>query len=144
MTEAELSVADAIAMLSADIEPAVGSEGCRAIDASFRVLASDLIATLDVPGFDNAAMDGYAVRAADCAGGVPLRVSGRALAGHPYDGTLAAGEAVRITTGAAIPAGADAVVIQEEVLVASDGIRCTSVTVAGRSCPTSRRAYASW
>lgn len=131
MTPAELTVPDAVALLSAGIEPATGTESCPVVDAIDRVLAADVIAALDAPGFDNAAMDGYAVRAADCIAGASMRVAGRALAGHPYDGALAAGAAVRITTGAAVPAGADTVVMQEDVLVAPDGITCTSLPSPG-------------
>jgi molybdopterin molybdotransferase len=70
---------------------------------------------MDKPGSDVSAMDGYAVRAADCAT-LParLRVIGTAPAGHPFAGTIGAGEAVRLFTGSVIPAGADAVVIQED------------------------------
>lgn len=125
MTSTDLSIAEAVATLSADIEPVNSVEVCRSIDAASRVLAADVIAALDVPGFDNAAMDGYALRVADCGVDVSLPVVGRALAGHPYDGELAAGAAVRITTGAAVPFGADTVVMQEDVLVVRDGIRAS-------------------
>lgn len=69
-----------------------------------RVAAEPVCAPVNVPGYDNSAMDGYAVRAADS--GAPLALVGQSLAGHPFRGRLQAGQCVRITTGAAIPAGA--------------------------------------
>src|SRR4029079_7056090 len=83
-------------------------------DAYRRTLAEPLAALLTQPPFDASAMDGYAVRAADVTR-LPamLALIGDAGGGHPFAGTVASGQAVRIFTGAPIPAGADAVVIQE-------------------------------
>ncbi|WP_269716086.1 molybdopterin molybdotransferase MoeA [Caulobacter sp. NIBR2454] len=81
--------------------------------AAGRVLAADVAAGRDQPPFDASAMDGWAVRNADLNGGA-LRIVGESAAGHGYPTTLQAGEAVRIFTGAPVPAGADRVVIQEE------------------------------
>jgi molybdopterin molybdotransferase len=77
--------------------------------------AADVLARVALPAFDNSAMDGYAVVAGDCAGGKSLRVIGEQPAGVDRRLRVAAGEAVRIFTGAPIPAGADAVVMQEDV-----------------------------
>jgi molybdopterin molybdotransferase len=77
-----------------------------------RVLARAVTAARDQPPFAASAMDGWAVRAADGAG--PRRILGESAAGHGYAGRVGPGEAVRIFTGAAVPAGADAVVIQED------------------------------
>jgi molybdopterin molybdotransferase len=83
------------------------------LDAALgRVLARDVLATRDQPPFAASAMDGWAVRAADGPG--RLRIIGESAAGHGFTGTLAPGEAVRIFTGAPVPAGTDAVVIQED------------------------------
>jgi molybdopterin molybdotransferase len=131
VTSDELTVPEAVAQLLADVQPAVEPETCRIVEAIDRVLATDIIATADVPAFDNAAMDGYAVRAADCIAGESLQLAGRALAGHPYAGALPARAAVRITTGAAVPAGADTVVMQEDVLGGSNLITCTSLPSLG-------------
>ena len=92
-----------------------GAERVALDAAAGRVLAEAVVAGEDVPGFDNSAMDGYAVRAADTAT-VPalLELAGESAAGHPWSGTVAAGQAVAISTGAALPAGADAVVRVEE------------------------------
>jgi molybdopterin molybdotransferase len=81
-------------------------------DALGRVLLREAVSTMTQPPFDAAAMDGYAVRSADLPG--PLRVVGEAAAGRPWTGSLAAGEALRIFTGAPVPAGADRVVMQED------------------------------
>lgn len=86
-----------------------------------RILAEDLRARIHVPGHDNSAMDGYAVRAADCSAGTALKIVGQALAGHPFPGVLHDGEAVRITTGAPMPQGADTVVMVEDT-IETDGI----------------------
>ncbi|MCK8783530.1 molybdopterin molybdotransferase MoeA [Roseomonas sp. NAR14] len=79
-----------------------------------RVLARPVVARLRQPPQDVSAMDGYAVRAADAVAGARLRVVGTAPAGHPFAGRIGPGEAVRLFTGAFVPAGADAVVIQED------------------------------
>ncbi|RYF81028.1 MAG: molybdopterin molybdenumtransferase MoeA [Comamonadaceae bacterium] len=94
--------------------PVLGAESVSTFDADGRVLAQDLVAALTVPPADNSAMDGYAVRAADCAApGAVLRVTQRIAAGT-VGAPLQPGEAARIFTGAPIPPGADAVVMQED------------------------------
>ena len=93
----------------------LGAESVDLLGAAERVLAEDLTAQLTQPPFDASAMDGYAVRAADVAH-VPaeLRLIGESNAGGPFAGTIVSGEAARIFTGASVPNGADAVVIQED------------------------------
>ena len=85
-------------------------------DAAGRILAAPLVAPGDVPPHDNAAVDGYAVRFADLAPERPttLPVTGRAAAGHPLGRVARGGEAIRIFTGAAMPEGADTVLMQED------------------------------
>ena len=83
-------------------------------EALGRVLAEEVRAPADVPAFDNSAMDGFAVRAADAAAGARLRVVGESRAGAPSPVGVGAGEACAISTGAAIPPGADAVVRVED------------------------------
>lgn len=95
--------------------------GLRA--AAGRVLAEDAVATRDQPPFVAAAMDGYAIAEADHRAGLRLNVIGEAAAGKGFSGVLVAGEAVRIFTGAPVPAGADRVVLQEDV--SRDGDRVT-------------------
>lgn len=85
------------------------------------VLREDLIASVSVPSVDNSAMDGYAMRLADLqAAAGSISVAGVSLAGHPFAGTVPRGCAVRIATGAAIPDGADCVIIQENVTANED------------------------
>ncbi len=85
------------------------------LDSLGRFSARDLFASRPLPAFDNSAMDGYAVQAASCRAGGRLRVIGEQPAGAERSLTLGAGEAIRIFTGAPLPAGADAVIMQEEV-----------------------------
>ena len=92
-----------------------------------RVLAEDVASAVDVPGFPRAMMDGFAVRAADTLGAapynrLPLCVMGEVFAGHTFDGVVAAGQAVRIMTGAPMPAGADAVIPVENVEIAGNTV----------------------
>lgn len=104
-------------------------------DAIGRVLADDLLAPMPLPPFDNSAMDGYALRSADLAGNGPwrLRVAGRVAAGDDAGaaGVVGPGEAYRIFTGAAVPAGADAVIMQEKVTREGDEIVLTAPVRAG-------------
>ncbi len=86
--------------------------------ATGRVLACDVDAKIDVPGFRNSAMDGYAFRHADHSTIEHWQLVGSSLAGHPYEAALAAGHCIRITTGAKVPADADTVVMQENVSIA--------------------------
>ena len=107
----------ALAELLAHAHLLPGAESVSTFDADGRVLARDLTASLNVPANDNSAMDGYAVRAADCVdGGTALQVSQRIPAGISASGLqpLAPFSAARIFTGAPIPPGADAVVMQED------------------------------
>ncbi|MDR0274550.1 MAG: molybdopterin molybdotransferase MoeA [Burkholderiaceae bacterium] len=105
---------DAVAQLLVRAQPGLPSESVNTFDADGRVLAQAVISPLTVPPHDNSAMDGYAVRAADCAApGAELPISQRIAAGHA-GAPLAPGTAARIFTGAPIPAGADTVVMQED------------------------------
>ena len=85
------------------------------MQANARILSAAIQANVDVPPYNNSAMDGYALRYADLATHDPLNIIGTALAGHPFNGTVQAGECVRIMTGAMLPEGADTVVMQENV-----------------------------
>lgn len=102
--------------------------------AEGRVLAHDVAARLTHPAFDNSAMDGYAGRHEDLAEtGAELRVIGQSAAGHGFAGKVAAGEVVRIFTGAPIPAGADTVLAQEDAEPLGDGrIRTHFALTKGR------------
>lgn len=108
-----ISVDEARARIRDLAAPVTVAERVPLRQALGRVLAEAVPARVDVPGHDNSAMDGYAVRAEDLAAGNSLRVVGEAFAGHPFAGTVGAGECVRIMTGGVMPAGADTVVMQE-------------------------------
>lgn len=128
---AMLSVREALDFLLEAARPVEGVETVPTLEANGRVLAADQRSTLDVPAADNTQMDGYAVRAAECAGGsATLRVSQRIPAGH-VGHELAPGSAARIFTGALIPPGADAVVMQEQCEVVGDSVTVHHAPRAG-------------
>ncbi len=112
----------ALALLRQRIHCVVGIETLPLDAAQDRILAADVVATFDVPGHDNAAVDGYAVYAEDLdsAGETRLPVAGRATAGHPLDQPQPRGTAVRIFTGAAMPAGPDGVPGPDTVAMQED------------------------
>jgi molybdopterin molybdotransferase len=102
-------------------------------DAHHRVLARPVVSGRTTPAADVSAMDGYAVRAADVARvPVTLTLAGEAAAGRPHDGTLQPGETVRVFTGGVMPAGADAVVIQEDTRREGERITMLEATTPGR------------
>ena len=122
-------------MLTVDQARAIMLGACSRLDAEIialeaaltRTLAAPIVAARDAPPFAVSAMDGYALSAADTPG--RLRIVGESLAGRAFERPLAAGEAVRISTGAAIPTGADAILIQEEAAFDGDCLvapRCKS------------------
>src|SRR4051794_1768776 len=115
MSEPLLSVEEAQARAVALVTP-LGAERVGLTQAHGRVLAEEVRAPADVPPHDNSAMDGFAVRAADCAGDGPveLTIIGEVAAGYVAERALATGEAYRIMTGAPIPPGADTVVMVED------------------------------
>ena len=98
-----------------------------------RVTASDIVSPLNVPGFDNSAMDGYAVRVADLNANAPLPVAGKAFAGQPFQGEWPAGSCIRIMTGAPVPPDCDAVVMQEETEQTDSGVRFIAPVKPGQN-----------
>ena len=109
-----LTVEEALAKVLDGVAPIAATHDVDLLAAHGAVLAEPLLARHTQPPFDASAMDGYAVRADDLKSlPATLRVIGAAAAGHAFSGSVAAGEAVRIFTGAPMPRGADAVVIQE-------------------------------
>ena len=80
-------------------------------EAANRICAEDVISPINVPSFDNSAMDGYAVRLSDLQQSLTLSVAGKSFAGNPFQGEWPSKSAVRIMTGAMIPEGADAVIM---------------------------------
>lgn len=132
MTEKSLlPVSEALARILATAEQPLPEERVPLHEAHRRTLAHDLIASRDQPPFPASAMDGYAVRAADIARTpVTLTVIGMSAAGHPFEGELGPGQAARIFTGAPIPTGADAIVIQENTVAGRDGKVTVNLTAA--------------
>ncbi len=125
------SVNQALDTLLAAAVPVSGSQTIATLEACGRVLAAPVQAHINVPGMDNSQMDGYAVRAADCASGqARLRVSQRIPAGHVGQ-PLEAGTAARIFTGATLPEGADAVVMQEACEVDGEHVTVRHVPRSG-------------
>jgi molybdopterin molybdotransferase len=118
-----LSAAEARDRMLAEVAPVGGREFVPLRSALGRILATDIIAPHDVPAHDNSAMDGYAVRfdSLDTAGETRLSVVGTAFAGNSFSGLVGKGQAVRIMTGAVLPAGADCVVVQEATRI-EDGM----------------------
>jgi len=115
-----ISVVDALAHLRGVDMPLI-SELTALPDLLGRVLAADVTANITQPPFAASAMDGYAVRLCDIyAAGAQLTVIGEAPAGQPFEGEVAAGQAVRLFTGSVIPSGADTVIIQENVTRQTD------------------------
>ncbi len=127
-----IPVAEAVATVVAGFKP-LSSETAPLDEALGRVLAADVAAGLNNPPADMSAMDGYAVRAADVAS-VPavLEQIGESAAGRRFTGTVGTGQCVRIFTGAPVPEGADAIVIQEDTETAGPRITMTETAVPGR------------
>lgn len=117
-----LPVEEAYRRLVESASPLACTETLPLLRLARRVLAQDVLARRTQPSFDASAMDGYAVRSADATAPFrALRVVGESAAGCAFTGTVEPGEAVRIFTGAPVPKGADAVLIQEQAQVETDG-----------------------
>src|SRR3954467_383429 len=117
-------IADAERLIEERVAPVAEIEMVPLLAARGRVVAHDIVAPLSLPPFDNSAVDGYAVRHADLdpAKETRLPVSERVTAGHAATHALAAGKAIRIFTGAPMPAGADTVFMQEDCRVESGAV----------------------
>ena len=145
-----LNCDEALARILAQVAPVSGYERLALRAALGRVLAQALHSPCDVPAHTNSAMDGYALSAdgLPASGNVRLRVIGSAFAGRPFGGQPSAGEAVRIMTGAAMPAGTDLVVMQEHVVRDGDNIlidgqhqRGQHVRAAGEDLQQGQRVF---
>lgn len=118
------SVDDALRLVLEAVVP-LEVETVPIADAAGRVLAADVVAAVDLPLFPSSAMDGFAVRAADTPGTLP--VVGRVAAGHPSQTPLPAGAALGIATGGVVPAGADAVVPIEDAVEENGHVQVAAV-----------------
>ena len=129
-----MPVVKARALIRSFLEPVRAIERVNIRQALGRVLAADLISPMAVPGHDNSAMDGYAVRFADldlaAARETVLKRVGESFAGKPWSGAIGAGECVRIFTGGVMPQGADTVVMQERASEDASGVHVASGAVA--------------
>lgn len=119
-----LPVAEALAIVLQVARDHRTAEEHVAVEAcDGRVLAGDLVALRTQPPYDASSMDGFAIRAADSdPPAQPLRLIGESAAGHPFDRVVGPGEAIRISTGAKMPAGADAVLMQEDADLSGDRV----------------------
>ncbi|VUS28321.1 molybdopterin molybdotransferase MoeA [Klebsiella spallanzanii] len=115
------------------ITPLNATETVPLLQAFSRVTAHDLVSPLNVPGFDNSAMDGYAVRLAELTDDAMLPVAGKAFAGQPFNGVWPAGTCIRIMTGAPVPEGCDAVVMQEQTEQTDGGVRFIAPVKKGQN-----------
>ena len=127
-----ISESEALARVLAAVTP-LQAETTTLLEALDRYAAQEAAATVPIPAFDQSAMDGYAVIAAETTTAQPLRVTGEQAAGLDAALRLESGCAIRIFTGAPVPAGADAVIMQEDVRREGDAIICTDPVTAGEN-----------
>lgn len=128
-----ISLEQALEKMLSQIAPLQQSESIALTSAAGRITAAPVVSPIDVPPFANSAMDGYAVRLSDLNGNSPLPVAGKAFAGAPFTDTWPANTCVRIMTGAPIPAGADAVIMQEQAEVTEAGVRFNAPVNSGQN-----------
>jgi molybdopterin molybdotransferase len=126
-----ISVEEARGQILATLRP-TPAEVVALAEAWNRVTAEAVAARLTQPPADVSAMDGYALRATDGGLHASLKVIGAAPAGHPFDGQVGSGEAVRLFTGSLIPPGADAILLQEDATRDGDAVRVNEAVAAGR------------
>lgn len=117
---AQLSLSEALAKMLASLPTPCETETISLADAANRVLAEDIFSPINVPHFNNSAMDGYAVRLQDIKENQALEIEGKAFAGKPFEGEISDGCCVRIMTGAKVPNNADAVIMQENACLLED------------------------
>ncbi len=129
--------------------PRLGSQVIDTEQAAGRILASEVVAAIDVPAFDRSAMDGYALRGEETIGAseynpLTFRVIGQALPGQRFDGSVLPGQAVRIMTGAPMPDGADAVVPAEYARETATGAEIAMAFGPGKERRTLGRGHCLW
>jgi len=132
-----LPIVDMERMIAERVQPVTETESVPLTAARGRVLAADVVAPLDLPPFDNSAVDGYAVRHRDLDDKAETRlaIGGRLTAGRAAATPIAAGQAIRIFTGAPMPNGADTVFMQEDVRAEGDAV----IVPAGLKAGANRR-----
>jgi molybdopterin molybdotransferase len=120
-----MSVQEALNTMLAQITPVSECVTVSLANSQGHILAEDVLSPLNMPPFDNSAMDGYAFRFAEWADGLTLAIAGTALAGQPFTGDIPAGACLRIMTGAQVPAGLDTVIMQEHTAQTLEGVLFT-------------------
>lgn len=128
-----LSLEQALTKMLSQVTPLQATEIVPLAAAAGRITASAITSPIAVPPFANSAMDGYAVRCNELSSGQPLPVAGKAFAGAPFKEVWPANTCVRIMTGAPIPAGADAVIMQEQAVVSEQSITFTGSVQLGQN-----------
>ncbi|AHG21801.1 molybdopterin biosynthesis protein MoeA [Chania multitudinisentens RB-25] len=128
-----ISLEQAMETMLAQIAPLPETESIALTSAAGRITAVPVISPIDVPPFANSAMDGYAVRLNELHTSTLLPVAGKAFAGAPFTGAWPANTCLRIMTGAPIPAGAEAVIMQEQAEVNEAGVRFNAQVQAGQN-----------
>ena len=130
-----LSVEQGKQRILQSVKTIAGVEQLHLRSALGRVLANAVVAEIDVPPFNNSAMDGYALRSEDCVatGSIKVKVIGSSFAGKPFSGRVDRNQCVRIMTGAVMPEGADAVVMQEHVSREGEQIQFSIAVTAGQN-----------
>jgi len=124
-----MPIEEAMDKMLSPIKPIQATLQLPLAEAIGYVLAEDILSPIFVPPFDNSAMDGYAIRLADLADNNVMPLAGKSFAGQPFDGEWPAGSCVRIMTGAKIPNGCDAVIMQENTEVTDQGIQFNQTDV---------------
>jgi molybdopterin molybdotransferase len=128
-----LPIQSAISNMLKQVIPVMESEQIELEEALGRVLAEDVVSTINVPPNDNSAMDGYAMRCQDLTDTNQLQLMGTALAGRPFKEAVLAGQCIRIMTGAVIPIGADSVVMQENTEIRDNSVVFKQIPELGNS-----------
>jgi molybdopterin molybdotransferase len=128
-----LPIQSAISNMLKQVIPVMESEQIELEEALGRVLAEDVVSTINVPPNDNSAMDGYAMRCQDLTDTNQLQLMGTALAGRPFKEMVLAGQCIRIMTGAVIPIGADSVVMQENTEIRDNSVVFKQIPELGNS-----------
>lgn len=128
-----MPLAEGLEKLLAGVTPVAETEQVPLTDASGRVLAEDILAPAPVPGFDNSAMDGYAILRVSIQTDKPVPIQGKSFAGDPYRLPLKPGHAIRIMTGAAVPDGADCVIMQENAIAQDHQVTFTKLAEVGNN-----------
>ncbi|ACQ93372.1 molybdenum cofactor synthesis domain protein [Tolumonas auensis DSM 9187] len=120
-----MSVQDALNTMLVQITPVRECVTVSLANSQGHILAEDVLSPLNMPPFDNSAMDGYAFRFAEWVDGQTLAIAGTALAGQPFTADIPAGACLRIMTGAQVPAGLDTVIMQEHMAQTPEGVLFT-------------------